>query len=92
MSVFEIPQFFTHAKNFTLGSTPLSFKFESSSDSTPSNKMQHANSPSNETQEASGYFFMYYTQLYLIIHNYMQLYTIVQIYVIIVYNNVLIIV
>ena len=54
MSVFKIPQFFTHAKNFTLGSTPSSFKFESSSTSTPSNEMQHGNSPSNETQEASG--------------------------------------
>ena len=64
MSVFEIPKFFTHAKNFTLGSTPSSFKFESSCTSTPSNEMQHGNSPSNETREASGYFFLG------IIHNY----------------------
>ena len=74
MSVFEIPQFFTHAKNFTLGSTPSNFKFESSSTSTPSNEMLHGNSPLNETQEASGYFFK---ELYTIIPNYTQLHTII---------------
>ena len=50
--------------------------------------MHDNDTPSHETQEPSGYFFMNYRQLYLIIPNYTlfyctQLYTIVQIYIII---------
>ena len=86
MSLFEIPQLFTHSKNSNLGSTPSSFQFQSST----CDEMQHDNDNlSHETQEPLGYFFMNYTQLYLIIPNYThfyctQLYTIVQIYI---YNN-----
>ena len=76
---------FTHPKNFNLGSTPSSFQFQlSTCDETQDDSV----TPLHEIQEPSGYFFMNYTQLYLIIPIYTNFYctqlnTIVQIYVII---------
>ena len=53
MSLFEVPQLFTHAKNFNLGSTPSSFQFQLST----CDEMQDDNdTPSHGTLEPSGYF------------------------------------
>ena len=53
LNYFEIPQLFKHCKNFNLGSTPSSFKFQSST----SDEMQYdIDTPTHETQKASGYF------------------------------------